>query len=137
LFGIVPNHSIYSERQLKFNNCYSPLSHQMTDRIYRSKWSANSGRNHLMASLGIPFITSPQEDFKEEYEYYPDMFVASTEEELVETIKSILEYGSLDELGMRLNGTYRNRYSPEVTMVGFSQFLKRLKNELPGDLEIQ
>ena len=62
IFALVPHNKSESDYKPSIKNYLNIFSSQPNEVKICEKYSSNSGRNHLMSSLGIPFITNPSEN---------------------------------------------------------------------------
>ena len=97
-------------------NRINPFISQPNDVIRYDKFSCNSGRNHLLSSLSIPFITSPVEDVVKEYQEYPSFLFIENKFQLYYAAKRLQDLDLRNKLSALIQKNYKDNFSPNHTI---------------------
>ena len=117
IFALVPHNLSDSKYKPSFKNSLNLLANQPNEVKICEKFSANSGRNHLMSSLGIPFITSPSEDVLIEFNNYPFELFIENKDQMYFAAKQLINEEFRQELSKQLINQYKNNYEPKFGML--------------------
>ena len=129
VFGLIPHNKSESNYEPNLKNYLNIFSNQPNEVKIIEKYSSNSGRNHLMSSLGIPFITSPSENVLIEFNYYPFELFIESKNELYYAAKKLIDEELRQEISAKLIYEYNNNFSPKYGMIKLEKYLISKINE--------
>ncbi|MBO8217692.1 hypothetical protein [Prochlorococcus marinus] len=112
VFAIVPHQTIRTNYEGQIKNRINPFISQPNDVTKSEKFSCNSGRNHLLSSLSIPFITSPIEDVLKEYKGYPSFLFIENNYQLYYAAKRLQDLELRNKLSKFIRENYMENFSP-------------------------
>ena len=129
IFSLVPHNYTHSEYKPSYKNYLNIFSNQPNEVKFYEKFSSNSGRNHLMSSLGIPFISSPSENVLIEFNNYPFELFIENKFQLYFAAKKLLNEEFRQVLSQKLINQYNKKYAPKFGMLKLEDYFKSKIND--------